>query len=70
MLGSLKPSLCPTVKQLTRSTIGASLLGIMPVEGKEAERKQLDFSLDQDHGINSPNTHRDVLGEQLQGRRT
>ncbi|KAK2543790.1 hypothetical protein Q9966_002647 [Columba livia] len=59
----LKQSLCATVKQLTGSTIGASLLGIMPMEGKEAERKQLDFSLDQDHGINSPNTHGDVLGE-------
>lgn len=58
------------MKQLSGSTIGASLLGIMPMEGKEAERKQLDFSLDQDHGINSPNTHGDVLGEQLQGRRT
>lgn len=50
----LKLALCPTVKQLTGSKIGVSLCPRK--EKKEAERKQLDFSLDQDSGINSPYT--------------
>lgn len=54
---------CGSGKELTHSMVGLSLLGVVPVGGKEATRKQLDLSLDHDSGFNFSSTCRGYTGD-------